>query len=324
MDVKFKYKKFLGQNPNFAAQLKVFSKLSLIFMTITCMTIISAVISAGLGFNSAYLIISKFIQKQADETSAEFSYVSNAYLLDSIIDELPQVESLGTSSLPDTFTISKNKNSNKEYDTNDDFEGMGGVYDIGRSILLSGHKLNNSSTLLNKLEEEGFSLSPKFKDRKKIDKQGSDLKHIDSIQNKISRIPIGSPAIGRITSTFGRRNSPFSHSGRDLHAGIDIAVDHGTPVYASADGIVTTAKRKGGYGKLITIEHPSGYETLYAHLSNIFVSEGDEVCRGQQIGLIGSTGRSTGPHLHYEVRENGTPIDPSPFIELAHVLRFAK
>lgn len=150
------------------------------------------------------------------------------------------------------------------------------------------------------------------------------LDSMDKIERLVSRTPIGAPVLGRLTSHYGKRNSPFGSHGRDFHTGLDIAVDEATPIYASADGEVRLARSKGAYGKTVVIEHPAGLETLYAHLSKITVKEGQHICRGQQIGMVGTTGRSTGPHLHYEIRENGTPVDPYPFIELASVLRFAK
>ena len=113
---------------------------------------------------------------------------------------------------------------------------------------------------------------------------------------------------GEITSKFGVRNDPF-HGGRKPHNGLDIAAPTGTPVYATANGVVDYAARKGSYGMLIVVKHPSGHETRFAHLSQILVSRGDVVRKGELIGRVGSTGRSTGPHLHYEVRLRGKPLD---------------
>jgi murein DD-endopeptidase MepM/ murein hydrolase activator NlpD len=123
----------------------------------------------------------------------------------------------------------------------------------------------------------------------------------------------GEARVGRITSGFGQRRDPF-HGSRRGHAGLDIAAPHGTPVFATADGVVTRANRWGSYGLIVVIDHPSGHETRFAHLSAIKVREGSHVRRGQLIGNIGSTGRSTGPHLHYEVRLNGVPLDPRKFM----------
>lgn len=124
----------------------------------------------------------------------------------------------------------------------------------------------------------------------------------------LNKIPKGYPVIGRITSGFGRR-------GRGFHPGIDIAGPVGTPIRATADGIVVFASRKGGYGKLIEIDHGNGYSTRYGHLMGFAVKKGERVRKGQVIGWIGLTGRTTGPHLHYEVRRNNIPVNPRRYLK---------
>jgi murein DD-endopeptidase MepM/ murein hydrolase activator NlpD len=114
----------------------------------------------------------------------------------------------------------------------------------------------------------------------------------------------------RLTSGFGSR------WGR-LHAGTDFAGSHGTPIYATADGVVSHAGWLSGYGRLIKIQHEFGIETRYAHLSRIRVRNGERVVKGQRIGDMGNTGRSTGTHLHYETRVNGKPVNPMNFIRAA-------
>lgn len=116
---------------------------------------------------------------------------------------------------------------------------------------------------------------------------------------------------GFISSPFGGRPNPFSGYGRDWHPGIDIAVDYGTPVYASAAGYVQQAGWYGGYGKYIRLGHDFGYETAYGHMSRLAVSAGSFVKKGEIIGYVGSTGYSTGPHLHFEVMKYGEQVNPS-------------
>lgn len=116
-----------------------------------------------------------------------------------------------------------------------------------------------------------------------------------------------------MTSGYGARSDPFNGK-RANHAGVDIAARTGTPVYATGDGYIGRSRWAGGYGNLVEINHGSGYQTRFGHLSRRMVAEGQYVRRGTLIGLIGSTGRSTGPHLHYEVRYNGLAVDPTPFI----------
>ena len=116
---------------------------------------------------------------------------------------------------------------------------------------------------------------------------------------------------GYISSPFGGRPNPFSGYGRDWHPGIDIAVDYGTPVYASAAGYVEQSGWYGGYGKYVRLSHDFGYETAYGHMSRLAVSAGSFVKKGEIIGYVGSTGYSTGPHLHFEVMKYGEQVNPS-------------
>lgn len=115
-------------------------------------------------------------------------------------------------------------------------------------------------------------------------------------------------------SITGRVSSPFGPRWGGFHYGVDIAIPAGTDILAAADGVVVAAQYKGTYGLTIRVDHGGGYETLYAHASRLMVSRGDRVRSGQLIALVGSTGRSTGPHLHFEVRYNGTPRDPLPYL----------
>ena len=117
------------------------------------------------------------------------------------------------------------------------------------------------------------------------------------------------PVIGPIVSGFGQRSDPFTGEIR-MHQGIDIDAPAGAPIWAAHDGVVTFAGERGGFGKLVIVDHGDGVETYYAHQQRIDVSVGDEITAGHQLGLVGSTGRSTGPHLHFEVRVDGAPVDP--------------
>ncbi len=132
-------------------------------------------------------------------------------------------------------------------------------------------------------------------------------------ESLVAATPELAPLFGRMTSNFGiRRWRRSGHS--ENHQGIDIAVPRGTPVHAPGEGVVTHAAWKGDYGKMVELDHGTGYTTRFGHLSQIDVEVGDRVMKGQIIGLVGSTGRSTGPHLHYEVRMHGTPINPIDYL----------
>lgn len=123
------------------------------------------------------------------------------------------------------------------------------------------------------------------------------------------------PAEGNISSYYGYRQSPFGY-GTAFHEGVDIAGDYGDPVSATADGIVTQAGWVSGYGYLVEIKHSNGIATRYGHNSVIFVQEGQKIEKGSVIALMGSTGNSTGPHCHYEVRINGDSVDPLYFLPI--------
>ena len=132
-------------------------------------------------------------------------------------------------------------------------------------------------------------------------------------QHFLSSIPIGKPVQGWIASSYGYRISPFSGN-RSMHYGIDIAAPVGSPIYAPADGVVIFSGTKSGFGKFLMIAHDHGIVTKYGHNSDLLVKTGERINRGDPIAAVGSTGRSTGPHLHYEVWVNGKPRNPYNFI----------
>lgn len=137
-----------------------------------------------------------------------------------------------------------------------------------------------------------------------------DVRNLLNDRVSVSRAtPGGWPTKGWITSYFGMRQIP-NGSGRRIHEGLDIAANTGTPVFATADGIVARVEYSEGYGKAVVLDHGYGYRTLYAHNSKNMVKRGMRIQRGDKIAEVGNTGRSTGPHVHYEVQLNGVPIDP--------------
>jgi murein DD-endopeptidase MepM/ murein hydrolase activator NlpD len=147
-------------------------------------------------------------------------------------------------------------------------------------------------------------------------------KKLDSLEHSVIAIPAIHPiheAKLVFSSYFGVRSDPFNGTAA-MHAGVDLPGPIGTPVYATADGIVDRAGRAGGYGNLVEIDHGKGIQTRYGHLSNILVKPNERVKRGQEIALMGSTGRSTGSHLHYEVRIDGRAVNPIPFLQTADYL----
>lgn len=162
--------------------------------------------------------------------------------------------------------------------------------------------LNNSIT---KMQEES---------RRRLTSYAEVTWYIANKHNSAKATPSIWPVSGRITSYFGYRIAPLE-AASDYHTGLDIANEPGTPVYATADGVVRYAGWASGYGLSMVLDHGFSYSTLYGHFSELTVKEGTQVKRGQMIGRMGSTGTSTGPHLHYEVWVDGMPKNPTKFLE---------
>jgi len=137
--------------------------------------------------------------------------------------------------------------------------------------------------------------------------------YFDDQKSLLASTPSIWPTQGWVTSDFGVRLDPYS-ANRTMHQGIDIATPHGQSVLAPSDGTVVFNSTEGGYGKVLVLDHGYGVKTRYGHLSEVFVHLGQRVVRGQKVAAVGNTGRSTGPHLHYEVRVNGIPENPRKFI----------
>jgi murein DD-endopeptidase MepM/ murein hydrolase activator NlpD len=136
---------------------------------------------------------------------------------------------------------------------------------------------------------------------------------LEEQKNLLAHTPAIRPAQGWVTSSFAYRQSPFTGK-REFHKGMDIANHHGTTIFATADGIVSFMDENGALGQVLVIDHGYGITTRYAHLQKGLKNVGDPVQRGETIALMGNTGRSTGPHVHYEVRLNGVPVNPEKYI----------
>lgn len=146
---------------------------------------------------------------------------------------------------------------------------------------------------------------------------GSFKEDVDNLLKAVKRVPLGKPHGGSLSSRFGMRANPFTGKGKELHSGLDFRGKIGQNVRSTADGQVIFAGKMNGYGNLVKVRHGYGYETRYAHLSAISVKSGQRISAGDVVGKLGSTGRSTGPHLHYEVRLNGKPLNPEGFLSLS-------
>ena len=164
-------------------------------------------------------------------------------------------------------------------------------------VRLMHHSLDNLNNEIAMLKRDKVSLQKFLENQKKL----------------LASTPSIWPTKGWLSSGFGYRISPFTDE-REFHKGIDISTRMNSPIVAPADGVVFGVDFDSGYGKTLVLKHGNGMATLYAHLQKILVKSGDYIKRGQEIALVGNTGRSTGPHLHYEVHLNGVPVDPRHYI----------
>ena len=179
-------------------------------------------------------------------------------------------------------------------------------------------KLEEMEELLSKKGiKKNLSVGGEFFPDDEIDLSYVDFieKDLDELFNIIETFPVGTPLIGKINSGFGYRRDPFN-SRSAFHSGVDIDGVQGQRVTATAEGIVEVAGWYGSYGNTVVIRHKYGFQTLFGHLSRVDVKKGQKVKVGDVIGRVGSTGRSTGPHLHYEIRKNGKRINPVSYLSL--------
>jgi murein DD-endopeptidase MepM/ murein hydrolase activator NlpD len=206
----------------------------------------------------------------------------------------------------------------KGAETGDSPKGDGGVADEPKkSPDLSAASFNDLLLTTSRMETRVNARVVSFITLKTVlsDTAGEQVREMQQSHKKYesSNYPSIWPVKGTITSKFGYRGNPIG-GGTGFHEGVDIAVDYGTPIRATASGTVTIAGWTGGYGNLVEIDHGGGFVTRYGHNSMLLVVQGQTVKTGDIIALAGSTGNSTGPHCHYEVRVNGTPTDPMLFL----------
>lgn len=156
-----------------------------------------------------------------------------------------------------------------------------------------------------------------------VSNHGSNIDRIDYFEkqsivffNTLKEIPVGYPYYGTKSSDYGYRRNPFGGYSGEFHAGVDLKGTMSDPVYATGDGTINRCDQYGGYGNAVVIDHLGGYQSLYGHLTKVNVIQGQQVKAGDVIGFLGSTGRSTGPHVHYEIRKDGEDISPEPFLKV--------
>lgn len=202
---------------------------------------------------------------------------------------------------------------------------------LARIASLAEDATQTADTIASALEDAGLPIDPEYGKQgiggplvavdaasmfdTKVKELDEALKHLDAMKNEARKFPIANPAPGQgVSSGFGVRRDPLIGMPA-MHAGLDFRAPTGAAAKATAPGKVVKAGWNGGYGRMVEIDHGNGYSTRYAHLSKIRVKVGQELATGDTVGDVGSSGRSTGPHLHYEIRRDGDAIDPVRFLK---------
>ena len=182
---------------------------------------------------------------------------------------------------------------------------------LNPTVMMTTARGAQGGPLLKLTTSSNGTVDPRFR------KLGSSLSRMDALENGLASIPQVSPAhVAYVSSSYGFRSDPFTGAAA-FHAGLDFPGPLGSPIYAAAKGVVSFVGRRSGYGNCIEISHGNGLMTRYGHLSKFDAHVGEHVDAGTVIAAMGSTGRSTGSHLHFEVRVNGKPVNPRPFLEAA-------
>jgi murein DD-endopeptidase MepM/ murein hydrolase activator NlpD len=192
---------------------------------------------------------------------------------------------------------------------NPHFVGMGGSDPASSSSRAAAEKLNKKMvrSMHKSLDEIDAEISEQMIERTEL------ISYLHKQKSLLASTPSIWPTKGWISSEFGYRLSPFTDE-REFHKGMDICNRRGSPIIAPANGVVSSIETDAGYGKMLVINHGYGLVSRYAHLDKVLVKKGQSVERGQEIALVGNTGRTTGPHLHYEVHLNGVPVNPFRYI----------
>jgi len=193
-------------------------------------------------------------------------------------------------------------------------KAMGGPTPMDRAALLG---ILTGARPSMRIEDMQSQLADVKQSREAVISNFSEISTYIKDQRELFRAtPSGWPVTGRITSGYGQRRDPFEQAEGEFHHGLDIANSLGTPIKVTADGIVKLASWQGGYGRLVVIEHPRGFRTYYGHNSKLMVKPGDHVKRGDVIALMGTSGHSTGYHMHYEIWQNGRVVNPMKFVKV--------
>ncbi|MFO7816240.1 MAG: M23 family metallopeptidase [Thermodesulfobacteriota bacterium] len=254
----------------------------------------------GTYFKKYQNMYSQFENSQKTVRKQKVQLISLSKKLGVLEDDLSKIKKLDSK-----LRVMANLESNQAFLSN----SLGGpeIEDISEAFLSSHRQELLARKMHNFLDE--LSTDAKLEEMR----QRELMDHLKNKKQVLASTPSIWPTQGWISSDFGYRDSPFTGR-REFHKGLDISGPSGTPIYAPANAEVVFCGKDGGYGICVVLDHGHGLKTRYGHLSRYSVEPGQQVERGQLLGYIGNTGRSTGPHLHYEVRNNGVPVNPMRYI----------
>lgn len=254
----------------------------------------------GTYFKKYQNMYSQFENSQKTVRKQKVQLISLSKKLGVLENDLSKIKKLDSK-----LRVMANLESNQAFLSN----SLGGpeIEDISEAFLSSHRQELLARKMHNFLDE--LSTDAKLEEMR----QRELMDHLKNKKQVLASTPSIWPTQGWISSDFGYRDSPFTGR-REFHKGLDISGPSGTPIYAPANAEVVFCGKDGGYGICVVLDHGHGLKTRYGHLSRYSVEPGQQVERGQLLGYIGNTGRSTGPHLHYEVRNNGVPVNPMRYI----------
>jgi len=260
-----------------------------------------------IGIGLSIYIISKHINYRATLEYNKYLLIKDKAFAKDVLDMKSTVEQVSQidKQMRDLLQL-KSKNAMIKY------TGLGGPSYVDDASMLEKCLKDGKDTI----SKSAFDLAVKYVNDEAKDKEKSFqeiIKYITDQRAKLTAVPSGWPLKGWITSGFGSRLDPFSGA-LTFHEGVDIVNDVGTPVKATADGVVSMAGWEKSFGYTVVINHGNGYTTRYGHMLKYICSEGQCIKKGQVIGYLGNTGRSTAPHLHYEVRLNGVAVNPVKYL----------
>jgi len=295
----------LAEGKEMVKHMRLSHRITLILLIIGIMTFVSTSV-----FVKNYLKLKKKVAK-AEQTAQMVKLEESAQQKEQLLSLAMKLQEIteNIKKITEVEELALDMMKGKKVQTNDSMLGIGGSdsspLDVDKLLEINKEELlKRINASLTEMEQKVSRLEASKKEFKK---------YLESQNIRVMSIPSAWPVQGQISSPFGWRESPFSEH-KDFHKGVDIRAPYGSPVKAPADGVVKTIGYHPDFGRFVEIDHKNGFVTKYAHLSKVLVAQNAPVKKGERIGLVGTTGNSTGPHLHYEVIYKGAHVNPKPYL----------